>query len=107
MNLHIFGFICFREFQECDEESGGETNDKNNIKVGKASRPQSASSNNGEVETLVSLLSPEGSDSEKEEKEVKETSTTNNKNESIVVQKQRPPLLKKVGKSGNRLCHLS
>lgn len=72
----------------------------------KPGRPRSASSDCREVETLVSLLSPECSDSEKEVEKEKEKQpdvavpAANVKNELIQLPKTRPPSIKKIGKSG-------
>lgn len=63
-------------------------------------RPRSASSNAGEVETLVSLLSSGGSDSEKEDKEVVPVSQAVVKSsEPLPIIKHKPPPLRKIGKS--------
>uniref|UniRef100_A0A336KQ14 CSON014319 protein n=1 Tax=Culicoides sonorensis TaxID=179676 RepID=A0A336KQ14_CULSO len=97
---------ALREFQECDEDSSNEStaNDKPpraikqiNLVPATNGRPRSASSNAGEVETLVSLLSSGGSDSEKEDKEIPTKEAV--KTDPLPIIKLKPPPLRKIGKS--------
>lgn len=94
----------FREFQECDEDSSNESSDKTRVVkqinlTPSNGRPRSACSNPGEVETLVSLLSSGGSDSEKEDKEVAPAPQAVVKSDPLPIIKHKPPPLRKIGKS--------
>lgn len=94
-----------REFQECDEDSSNESVEKQRVVkqinlTPPNGRPRSASSNPGEVETLVSLLSSGGSDSEKEDKEVAPVQQAIVKSDPLpIIIKHKPPPLRKIGKS--------
>lgn len=102
--LIVIFVIMSREFQECDEDSSNESVDKTRVVktinlTPPNGRPRSASSNPGEVETLVSLLSSGGSDSEKEDKEVVPVQAAVKSDPLPIIIKHKPPPLRKIGKS--------